>query len=103
MTTSNGPAPTGGDYTLVRFWDGAEALSLARVGDIVAFELEHDRPPNAGRISDVLWLVWRSFDRPASFQVWADTVAELISDEDRIAEAKRRLPDPTAETPAGAG
>lgn len=99
--SKNGPAPTEGEHTLVRFFDGREALSPARVGDLVAFELEFDRAPNTARVSDVLWMVWRSFGQPDTFQAWADTVAELVNDEDAIAAARERLPDPPEAVAAG--
>jgi hypothetical protein len=87
------PEPTlpSGDYTLVVYADGSEQLAPARVGDVVAFELQHDRPPNTSSIADVMWLVHRALDKPGeSFQAWADTVAAVKSDAEDVADAKER-------------
>jgi hypothetical protein len=100
--SANG-APERGDYTLVRYFDGTEQLALARVGDLVAFETQHGRPIDTGRMTDVLWTVWRALGEPeGELQAWADKVASFASDPKTVAEARERL-DPTGPQTAAAG
>lgn len=92
MSTTNGATEESGrHYTLVRYEDGREQLALARVGDVVAFETEHDRRPDTASARDVLWMVWRTLGKPeGDFQAWADTVVEFSGDESAIATALAR-------------
>lgn len=97
--------PAEGDYTLVRYTDGRQELAPARIGDVVAFELERGRPPSTSSIADVMWLVWRALGQPeGDLQTWVDTVATIASDAESIEQAKGELPLPPTETaPAGDG
>jgi hypothetical protein len=92
MSTTNGSTEESGKrYTLVRYEDGTERLALARVGDLVAFEMEHDRRPDTASARDILWMVWRTLGKPeGDFQAWADTVVEFSGDEAAIATALAR-------------
>jgi hypothetical protein len=101
MPTPEPTIPSGGDYTLVVFADGTEQLAPARIGDVVAFELERGRPPSTSSVADVMWLVWRSLGSPDDFQTWCDSVASIASDGDSIAAARARLPVPPIERAAG--
>jgi len=99
--TTNGAAPERGEYTLVVYHDGTRELALARVGDLVAFELEHKRKPDTGSTLDVLWMVWRALGQPeGDLQKWADRVQTFSADAEAIDEARRALPDPTTQVAA---
>jgi hypothetical protein len=100
------PEPAQPDYTLVRYHDGSEQLCAARMGDVVAFEIERDRPPNTKSVADVTWLIWRGLGKPHDdFQTWADSVSELVTDDAEIAAAVARLDasPPTKLAAAGGG
>ena len=107
MSTTNGATEESGQhYTLVRYEDGREVLARARVGDLVAFEMEHNRRPDTASARDILWMVWRTLGKPESdFQAWADTVIEFSGDEAAIATALARgeVEHPPTEQPVTTG
>jgi len=107
MSTTNGSTEESGkSYTLVRYEDGRETLALARVGDLVAFEIEHGRRPDTASASDILWMVWRTLGKPeGDFQAWADTVIEFSGDDAAIGAALARgeIERPPTEQPVTTG